>query len=124
MKYRFDHTKPIYLQVAAMIRDAILSGDLPEGEAIPSVRQISVEQELNPQTVLNATHMLMEEGALQKQRGIGIFVMDGARNKLLERARQAFREDELPAITKRAKLLGLSAKDTADMVKAAFKERS
>ena len=124
MKYRFDHTKPIYLQVATMIRDAILSGALPEGDAIPSVRQISVEQELNPQTVLNATHMLMEEGALEKQRGIGIFVIEGARKILLERAREAFREDELPAIVDRAQLLGLSAKDTAEMVNAAFKERS
>ncbi len=65
----FGNETPIYLQVAQMIRDAIVAGDLPEGEAIPSVRQLSVEQGLNPQTVLNATRLLLDEGILEKRRG-------------------------------------------------------
>ncbi len=124
MRYRFDQTRPIYLQVAEMIRDAILSADLPEGEAIPSVRRISVEQELNPQTVLNATRLLMDEDLLEKRRGVGIFVQAGARQVLIDREKEAFRTVELPALVSRARLLGLSARETTDMVKKTFEERS
>ena len=123
MAHDFSLTSPIYLQVAQMIRDTIVSGDLPEGEAIPSVRQISVEQELNPQTVLNATRLLMEESILEKRRGIGIFVQAGAREKLLKNEREKFRSQDVPELVARAKLLGLTAANTAGIVKEAFKER-
>ena len=119
----FNLNSPIYLQVAQMIKDAIVSGDLPEGEAIPSVRQISVEQELNPQTVLNATRLLMEESILEKRRGIGIFVRAGARENLLKNEREKFRSQNVPEMVARAELLGLTAVKTAEIVKEAFKER-
>lgn len=119
----FNLNSPIYLQVAQMIKDAIVSGDLPEGEAIPSVRQISVEQELNPQTVLNATRLLMEESILEKRRGIGIFVRAGARENLLKNEREKFRSQDVPEMVARAELLGLTAVKTAEIVKEAFKER-
>lgn len=123
MAHDFNLNIPIYLQVAQMIRDAIVSGDLPEGEAIPSVRQISVEQELNPQTVLNATRLLMEESILEKRRGIGIFVQAGAKENLLKNEREKFRTQDVPEMVTRAKLLGLTAAKTVEIVKEAFKER-
>ncbi|MFB0517290.1 MAG: GntR family transcriptional regulator [Candidatus Neomarinimicrobiota bacterium] len=118
----FDHSTPIYLQVARMIRDAVVSGDLPEGEAIPSVRQVSVEHGLNPQTVLNANHLLIEEGILEKRRGIGFFVKEGARKSLLQAERERFKGDDVPALVNRAKLLGLSQQATVNLVKERFKE--
>ena len=118
----FDHKTPIYLQVARMIREAVLSGDLPEGEAIPSVRQISVEQELNPQTVLNATRLLLDEGILEKRRGIGVFVKEGARAALMRRELEIFKKEEIPGLVSRARLLGLSSKITLGLVKEKFEE--
>ena len=123
MSYQFDSTTPIYLQVARQIRDAIVEGDLAEGEAIPSVRQISVERNLNPQTVLNATRLLMDEGILEKQRGIGIFVAAGARKKMLRLERQIFETEDVPALVDRAAMLKFSANDTNKIIIAAFKER-
>jgi len=120
MTINFDHRTPIYLQVARMIRDAVAAGDLPEGEAIPSVRQVSAEQGLNPQTVLNANHLLIEEGILEKRRGIGIFVREGARKALLGTELEHFKADEIPALVSRARLLGLSRKATLDLVKGKF----
>ncbi|NQV16569.1 GntR family transcriptional regulator, partial [bacterium] len=70
----FDQKTPIYQQLAESIRQDILSGALQEEEAIPSVRQISVDYSLNPQTVLNATQLLIQEGLLEKRRGLGLFV--------------------------------------------------
>lgn len=122
MTLNFGSKTPIYLQVAQMIRDAIVSGDLAEGKAIPSVRQVSVEQGLNPQTVLNATRLLLDEGVLEKQRGIGIFVKKGARELLLAAELEQFKSADLPGMVKRARLLGLSSKATVDLVKVHFEE--
>lgn len=120
MTINFDHKTPIYLQVARMIRDAVVAGDLPEGQAIPSVRQVSVEQGLNPQTVLNATRLLIDEGILEKHRGIGIFVREGARKALLKTELERFRADDVPALVSRARLLGLSPKAALDLVREKF----
>ncbi len=122
MTIDFDHRTPIYLQVARMIRDAVAAGDLPEGEAIPSVRQVSAEQGLNPQTVLNANHLLIEEGILEKRRGIGIFVKEGAQTALLRAELERFESEALPALVNRARLLGLSPKATLDLVREKFEE--
>ncbi|UCH62404.1 MAG: GntR family transcriptional regulator [Fidelibacterota bacterium] len=122
MTINFDHKTPIYHQVARIIRDAVAAGDLPEGEAIPSVRQVSAEQGLNPQTVLNATRMLIDEGILEKRRGIGIFVKKGARKTLLGQGLKRFEATDVPALVHRARLLGLSRKVTLDLVKEKFEE--
>lgn len=119
---KFDHKTPIYLQVAWMIRDSVLRGDLPEGEAIPSVRQVSVEQGLNPQTVLNATKVLIDDGILEKRRGIGIFVTEGARKALLRAELERFTADDVKALVSRARLLGLSCKATLELIKEQFEE--
>lgn len=122
MSINFDHKTPIYLQVAGMIRDAVAAGDLSEGEAIPSVREVSAEHGLNPQTVLNATKVLIDEGILEKRRGIGIFVKEGAQKSLLKVARQHFRAEEFPAFMNRAKLLGFSGKEIHDLIRQKTKE--
>jgi len=122
MTINFDHKTPIYFQIARLIRDAVVAGDLPEGQAIPSVRQVSVEHGLNPQTVLNATHLLIDEGLLEKRRGIGIFVREGAREALLNQEIERFKAADVPALVDRARLLGLSQKATLDLVREKFKE--
>lgn len=122
MTINFDHRTPIYLQVARMIRDAVVAGDLPEGEAIPSVRRVSVEQGLNPQTVLNATRLLIDEGILEKRRGIGIFVKEGARIALLGEELKRFKSADVPTLVSRARLLGLTSKATLDLVRGKFED--
>ncbi len=118
----FDQNQPIYLQIAKMISDAILAGDIPEGEAIPSVRNISVEHSLNPQTVLNATSLLINASILEKKRGVGIFVKEGAQSILQTRELDSFKGIEVPNLVSRAKLLGLSPKKTIALIKSEFEE--
>lgn len=122
MAINFDQNQPIYLQIAKMISDAILAGDIPEGEAIPSVRNISVEHSLNPQTVLNATSLLINANILEKKRGVGIFVKEGARGILQTRELASFKGIEVPGLVSRAKLLGLTPEKTIDMIKSEFGE--
>ncbi len=124
MTITFDHKTPIYLQVARMIRDSVVSGDLPEEGPIPSVRQVSVEHGLNPQTVLNATHLLVEEGILEKRRGVGIFVKRGAREQLRQRELVELKQRYIPELVNRARLLGLSARETVKLVRDNFREQT
>jgi DNA-binding transcriptional regulator YhcF (GntR family) len=106
-----------------MIRDSVVSGDLPEEGPIPSVRQVSVEHGLNPQTVLNATHLLVDEGILEKRRGVGIFVKRGAREQLRQRELAELKQRHIPELVNRARLLGLSAQETVKLVRDNFKEQ-
>ena len=116
----FDQKTPIYLQLAQYIRVAILAGDLLEEEAIPSVRQLSVEQSLNPQTVLNATQLLIQENLLEKRRGLGYFVKPGAREQLRRMSLLQFQTETIPQLVKEAQNLGIDASDLAAMITQAF----
>lgn len=100
--------QPIYRQLRDKVAEAIIKGALPEGEALPSVRNIAVEMHINPLTASKAYQELVVEGLVEKKRGLGMFVVDGARNKLLETERKQFLEEEWPQMVSRINSLGLS----------------
>lgn len=116
MSINFDSTKPIYLQLADLIRESIMSGALKSGEAIPSVRQLSAEYRLNPQTILNATQLLVNEGLLIKQRGRGYFVSDLAKDSLTESAVIAFKNVVIPDMIKQAKMLNITKNQLCKLI--------
>ena len=101
--------EPIYLQLRQLVLSQILSGSLPEGEAVPSVRQVAAEERINPLTVSKAYQTLVDEGLLEKRRGLGMFVNEGARAKALEQERQHFMSEEWPAMLVRIQDLQLDA---------------
>jgi len=94
----------------------ILEGVLKDGDALPSVRNVAAEYRLNPLTVLKGYQELVDENLVEKKRGRGMFVMDGARVELLKDERRRFLEDEWPLVLERIGRLGLSV---ADLVAAA-----
>jgi len=120
----FDQKSPIYLQLAEFIRSAILAGDLPEETAIPSVRQMAVDHNLNPQTVLNATQLLIQEGLLEKRRGLGYFVRADARESLRARSLEEFRLHTIPDLVATARRMGISAKDLIALIQNAYGKES
>lgn len=122
MAIDFDSDTPIYLQIADMIRQAILAGDIKESEAIPSVRQISVEHNLNPQTILNATQLLLNENLIEKRRGLGMFVKEGAIEQLRRDESQRFKQEEIPALVNRAQLLNISKEQLLNIVNNTYEE--
>ena len=73
----FDQHKPIYLQIADAICERILTGQWPEGDRIPSVRECGVSLEVNPNTVARSYDELSTEGIIHNKRGIGYFVSPG-----------------------------------------------
>ena len=104
----WDDSSPIYVQLRAIIVQGVLSGNLPEGEAVPSVRQVAAEEKVNPLTVSKAYQMLVEEKLLEKRRGLGMFVMAGAQARALQQERETFLDQEWPRVLARIDSLGLS----------------
>ena len=104
----WDDSSPIYVQLRGIIVHGILSGNLPEGEAVPSVRQVAADEKVNPLTVSKAYQMLVEEELLEKRRGLGMFVMAGARIRALQQERETFLDEEWPRVLARLDSLGLS----------------
>ena len=120
----FDQKTPIYQQLAESIRQDILTGALPAETAIPSVRQISVEYSLNPQTVLNATQLLIQEGLLEKRRGLGMFVQQNARKQLNSSASERFKNETIQAVVEQAQLLAISKDDLINLINQNYGENA
>ena len=89
----------------------ILEGVLGDGDALPSVRNVAAEYRLNPLTVLKGYQELVDEGLVEKKRGRGMFVTDGARKQLLKDERRRFVEKEWPVVAATIERLGLSAEE-------------
>lgn len=122
MKINFNSKIPIYLQIADMLRNAIIAGDLKEETPIPSVRQVAIEHGINHQTILKATQILIRDGILYKKRGQGMFIRSGAAHKLIKRETKLFIKDEITTFVNRAKSLGLNYNNIKDLLKNQFEE--
>lgn len=116
MSINFDSSKPIYLQLADLIRESIMSGALKSGEPVPSVRQLSAEYRLNPQTILNATQLLVNEGLLEKQRGKGYFVTAPAQDALKESGVIQFEDSVVPDMIRQARMLNINKDQLCELI--------
>jgi GntR family transcriptional regulator len=102
-----DH-QPIYRQLRERIIGLLLSGTLLEGEALPSVRQLAGECQINHLTVSKAYQELVEMRLVEIKRGVGMYIVKGAQKKLLAIEKQKFINLELPNLLKRSAQLGLT----------------
>lgn len=109
MQISWNDKEPIYLQLRDRLVELILDGALSEGEPLPSVRQISSEQRINPITVSKSFQLMVDEGLVEKRRGRGMYVVTGAKTKLVELEREKFIQVEWPAVVRRIARLGLEA---------------
>lgn len=103
--------RPIYRQLKDKIEHLIIDGSLKEGEAVPSVRQIAVDERINPLTVSRAYQLLVEEGILEARRGLGMFVLQGAAKTTLRRARENFLNNDWPRIHSLIERLGFEPEE-------------
>ncbi len=115
MTIHWDDNQPIYWQLRERTVAAILDGSLDEGQPLPSVRQVAVDFQINPLTVSKAYQSLVDDNLVEKRRGVGMFVRDGARRKLLESERRHFLQEEWPRIAERIEKLGLSIEELVAM---------
>ncbi|KRL36519.1 GntR family transcriptional regulator [Liquorilactobacillus uvarum DSM 19971] len=120
MRFNFNSSEPIYLQVAQQIQDAIFTKTYAEGEQIPSTTEISRDFHINPATVLKGMNLLVADGLIEKKRGIGMFVVEGAQGKIVEKRREFFYQDEVVKLISEAKKLQISQEELVDLIKRGF----
>jgi GntR family transcriptional regulator len=111
MDPKWSDDLPIYRQLRDRVVAMILEGVLGDGDALPSVRNVAAEYRLNPLTVLKGYQELVDEGLVEKKRGRGMFVTDGARQRLTKDERQRFIDNEWPKVLEQIKRLGLDAEE-------------
>lgn len=108
MKITWHDKSPIYRQLADRLRDLVLEGVYRDGDALPSVRQIASEHQINPITVSRAFQLLVDEALVEKRRGLGMYVAEGATEQLMADERKEFLEHDWPDFRDRAERLGFT----------------
>jgi GntR family transcriptional regulator len=104
----WNDKQPNYKQLRVLVVERIMDGSFTEGEAVPSVRQVAAEYQINHLTVGKAYQELVDIGLLEKRRGLGMYVAAGARVALTDTEQQSFIDDELPAFVDRVQALGMN----------------
>ena len=105
---------PIYRQLKDRVVAMLLDGILKPGDALPSVRQVAAEYQLNPITVSRAYQELADDQLVEKRRGLGMYVTDGANARLLQSERERFLREEWPMMLERIQRLGLTIEELLD----------
>ena len=109
MSIAWNDNAPIYRQLKDRVVSMMLDGVLKPGDALPSVRQIAAEYQLNPITVSRAYQELADENLVEKRRGLGMYITDNARDQLLASERERFLKEEWPLVIERINRLGLNS---------------
>lgn len=117
MDPNWNDSQPIYRQLRDRVVDMILEGVVDDGGALPSVRNVAAEYKLNPLTVLKAYQQLVDEDLVEKKRGRGMYVKDGARKRLMSDERQRFLDTEWPRIVEQVRRLGIEPDELLDSFK-------
>ena len=118
----YEAKGPIYLQISDVVCENIMAERWQEGSRVPSVRELAVEAEVNPNTVMRTYSHLQDQQIIQNQRGIGYFVAENAHKKTRELKKRNFVNRELPLIMKTMDLLNLSFEDLKTLYEAKQKE--
>jgi GntR family transcriptional regulator len=111
MDREWNDNQPIYRQLRDRVVAMILDGVLKAGDPLPSVRNVSADYRVNPLTVLKGYQELVDEELVEKRRGLGMFVKEGARKLLLKGERQKFLAEEWPRVRETIQRLGLTAEE-------------
>jgi|TARA_Y100000310_G_scaffold231230_2_gene233754 GntR family transcriptional regulator len=107
MQIDWNDKDPIYRQLRDRIVELILDGVFSDGDPLPSVRQIASEHRINPLTVSKAFQLLVDDQLVEKKRGLGMFVGEGAGAKLAALEKDRFLNQEWPTIAGKISRLGL-----------------
>lgn len=112
--------KPIFIQIAEGIEDGILTRAFPEESQIPSITEFSVNYKINPATALKGINLLVDENIIYKKRGVGMFVAEGAVQKLRKKRQDQFYTNYISSLIDEARRLGISSEDVIAMIERGF----
>src|ERR1700685_2287580 len=108
---------PLFVQIAEQLADDIVDGGLSEGARVPSTNELAAFYRINPATAAKGINMLVDDGVLEKRRGIGMFVAAGAREHLLAMRRKLFAEQYVDPMVAEANRLGIDSDTLLSLVR-------
>lgn len=111
-----EEGKPLFLQIAESVEDAIVDGSLREEDQAPSTNELAAFHRINPATAAKGVNMLVDKGVLYKRRGVGMFVAPGAREALRNERRSAFADRFVEPLLAEARRLGLGPEDITHLI--------
>ena len=109
-------SEPLFVQVARLVEDLIVDGSLQPGAQAPSTNQLAQFHEINPATARKGLSLLVDAGVLHKRRGLGMFVNEGARERIIRLRRDAFAGEFIAPLIDEAVRLGYSRTDLHDLI--------
>jgi GntR family transcriptional regulator len=112
-----DEGTPLFVQIAEQLADEIVDGQLAEGTRVPSTNELAAFYRINPATAAKGINMLVDDGVLEKRRGIGMFVAAGAREQLLATRRKMFAEQYVDPMVAEAVRLGIDSDTLVSLVR-------
>jgi GntR family transcriptional regulator len=112
-----DDATPIFSQIAERLADEIADGELAEGDRVPSTNELAAYYRINPATAAKGVNVLIDDGLLEKRRGIGMFVAVGARERLLDDRRKQFTERYVEPMVAEANRLGFDVDTLMELVR-------
>ena len=114
-----DEGTPLFVQIAEQLADDIVDGSLAEGTRVPSTNELAAFYRINPATAAKGINLLVDEGVLEKRRGIGMFVAAGAQEKLRATRRKQFAEQYLDPMLAEANRLGIDSDMLVSLIREA-----
>jgi GntR family transcriptional regulator len=112
-----DEGTPLFAQLAGRLAEEIADGGLAEGERVPSTNELAAYYRINPATAAKGINVLIDDGLLEKRRGIGMFVAAGARRRLLEERRRQFTERYVQPLVAEAGRLGMDTDELVGLIR-------
>lgn len=122
MEFNFASNVPLYQQVADEIEGGILQGIYLVDEQIPSTTEISKHFKINPATVLKGMNLLVDSHIIEKRRGLGMFVCQGAKERLILKGKKEFMEEDVQRFLARAQELGFESKEITQLIEEGWRE--
>ena len=113
-----NQEKSIYLQIKEMIENDILRDILLENERVPSTNELAKFYSINPATAAKGINLLVNEEILQKKRGIGMFVAEGAKEKIMEKRKRNFYDDYVRSLFAEAGSHGITKRELIEMIES------
>ncbi|GAA4997332.1 GntR family transcriptional regulator [Pseudonocardia tropica] len=111
-----DDGRPLFAQIAEDIASAVVDGTYPEETQVPSSNELAAFHRINPATAAKGLNQLVAQGVLYKRRGIGMFVAEGARPRLLESRREDFARQYIAPLVTEARKLGIDPEQLKKMI--------
>lgn len=122
MVFTFSGDKPLYVQIAQQLEDAVFTGAYQEETQIPSTTELSVSLQMNPATVLKGMNILVDGNIIYKKRGLGMYVCTGAVERIRQKRQENFFDSFITPLVSEAKKLGLDEAQIKNLVERGYKK--